>query len=139
MTEREAGPGPPRGTPVVLVAEDDAALRTLLQAVLDREGYEVVACGDGEAAARALASAAAGQRPLHVALLDLRMPGVSGTDLLRAIRGDVRLRYMRAVAMSGYSDAHQAEEARAAGADAFLPKPFTIDELTSLLSRLLTS
>jgi CheY-like chemotaxis protein len=137
MHESEAGSGPPRRTPAVLVAEDDAALRALLEVVLAREGYEVVACGDGEAAGRALASAAAGRTSLDIALLDLRMPGVSGTDLLRAIRGDSRLRGMRAVAMSGYSDAQQAEQAREAGADAFLPKPFAIDELTSLLRRLL--
>ena len=94
--------------PVVLLAEDDSSLRTLLEVVLEREGYRVVACGDGEAAGRALASAAAGQLPLDAALLDLRMPGVSGSDLLRAIRGDERLRTLRAIAMSGYSDARQA-------------------------------
>jgi CheY-like chemotaxis protein len=76
----------------VLLAEDDDSLRTMLELVLQREGYEVHACGDGARAREALASAAAGGSHLDVALLDLRMPGVTGTELLAQIRASAVLR-----------------------------------------------
>ena len=117
----------------MLVAEDDDSLRTMIELVLGREGYRVVACGDGTRAQAALAEASAGEASLDAALLDLRMPGASGAELLRYIRGDERLRSLGVIAMSGYSDALQAQQARAAGADVFLAKPFTVDQLTSTL------
>ncbi len=117
----------------MLVAEDDDSLRTMIELVLGREGYRVVACSDGARARAALAKASAGEASLDAALLDLRMPGASGVELLRYIRGDERLRSLGVIAMSGYSDARQEQQARAAGADVFLAKPFTVDQLTSTL------
>ena len=122
--------------PSVLLAEDDDSLRSMLELMLRREGYDVQACSDGLRALEALARAAAGEARIDVALLDLRMPGASGAELLVQIRGNEALRSLRVIAMSGFSDAVQAEAARAAGADDFLPKPFSIARLTAALRAL---
>ena len=150
----EAGTGPPRSDPAnpadrpdrvnpraaqrpsVLLAEDDDSLRSMLELVLRREGYDVEACSDGMRALEALARAAAGEAHIDVALLDLRMPGASGAELLAQIRQTEALRSLRVIAMSGFSDAVQAEAARAAGADEFLPKPFSVARLTAMLRAL---
>lgn len=135
----EAGASPPRGVPAaparpaILLAEDDDSLRSMLELVLQRDGYDVHACRDGAEARDALAAAAAGEALLDIALLDLRMPGATGTDLLAQIRGAEALRSLYVIAMSGFSDAAQADAARTAGADAFLPKPFSIERLTTTL------
>ena len=128
--DRAASPTAQR--PSVLLAEDDDSLRHMLELVLRREGYDVEACSDGLRALEALARAAAGEARIDVALLDLRMPDASGAQ----IRGNEALRSLRVIAMSGFSDAVQAEAARAAGADDFLPKPFSIARLTAALRAL---
>ena len=122
--------------PSVLLAEDDDSLRSMLELVLRREGYDVQACSDVLRALEALARAAAGEARIDVALLDLRMPGASGAELLAQIRANEALRSLRVIAMSGFSDAVQAEAARAAAADDFLPKPFSIARLTAALRAL---
>ncbi len=123
----------------MLLAEDDDSLRSMLEFVLRREGYEVEACSNGTLALEALARAAAGDTHLDAALLDLRMPGASGAELLAQIRGSEALRSLRVIAMSGFSDAVQAEAALAAGADEFLPKPFSIGRLTAVLRALMAA
>lgn len=123
----------PDARPIILVAEDEESLRGMLDLVLRGRGYGVVLCADGAVARDVLA----GDSRVDAALFDLRMPGVTGTELLKHLRDDPRRTGTPAVAMSAYSDDHQALAMLAAGADAFLAKPFTIQELTTTLDALL--
>lgn len=123
---------PGAGRPVVLVAEDEPGVRDMVALALDIHGYEVVLCEDG---LRAIEIVDSGAR-LDAAVLDLRMPGATGTEVLEHIRRGPRHR-LPVLAMSAYSDDAQAREVLSRGAGAFLAKPFTIDELTSTLARLL--
>lgn len=101
----------------------------MLALVLRSRGYDVLLCADGAEARDHLQ----GDARIDLALFDLRMPFVTGDELLALLRRDPRRATTPAIAMSAYSDVGQAHQLREAGADAFLAKPFTVDELTITL------
>ena len=76
-----APPTTERRTPRVLVVDDERSMRELLAIVLRREGYEVVLAENGKAALSALESA-----PIDVLISDIKMPDMSGVDVLRAAK-----------------------------------------------------
>jgi CheY-like chemotaxis protein len=112
----------------ILVVEDNADVREMLQAALGVEGHEVRAVADG---AGALA-AAAEVRP-DFAIIDIGLPGMDGYELAAALRarfdGDLRL-----IALSGYGLAEDLRRSRAAGFEAHLVKPFDPAQLAALLA-----
>jgi CheY-like chemotaxis protein len=112
--------------PRILVVDDSAALRENLQECLELEGYEVMVAKDGATALETLSS---GPLPA-VVLLDLVMPGMDGRELVTRIRANPRLAGVRIVMSSG----HTAPRTREGVAfDAFLPKPFGVDELLAVV------
>lgn len=124
---------PADSPPVILVAEDEDSLRGMLALVLRSRGFEVLLCANGAEARDHLH----GDARIDLALFDLRMPYVPGDQLLALLRSDPRRAGTPAIAMSAYSDGAQAQQLREAGADAFLAKPFTVEELTITLRGLL--
>ncbi len=113
----------------VLIVEDDPSVRGLLVAALQDEGYGVLEARNGGEAIRAVnEQAAPAERPCLV-LLDLMLPGIDGVQVLQQLaapEGRVPV-----IAMSA-SRKHLAA-ARAAGADAVLPKPFDLDRLIGVV------
>jgi response regulator NasT len=107
----------------MLVVDDDDAVRTVLCEVLQEEGFEVVGRAiDGiEGVSLALSLSPDG------ILLDVRMPRMGGIDAAREILS--RLPNVRIVMLSAYDDASLKEEARKAGASAFLVKGCPLAEL----------
>ena len=93
-------------------------------------GYRIVEAGDGDEAL-ALASE---HRP-DLIVLDLMMPGMSGFDVLRHLRGDVSVDGTHIVVMSAWPNAQEA--ALEAGADKYIQKPFEPDHLTEIVESLL--
>jgi CheY-like chemotaxis protein len=118
---------------MVLVAEDEESVRAMLGIALRAAGFDPVLTADGQEALELLQG---GLLP-DLVLMDIRMPRMGGVELARTVRLDHRWDLIPLVAMSAYSDDLQEHEIRAAGADAFLPKPFTIADLRSMLSSLL--
>jgi len=118
---------------LVLVAEDEEGVRAMLGIALRAAGFDSILCSDGEEALRQLEG---GVEP-DILLMDVRMPRMGGVELARRVRQEARWDLIPLVAMSAYSDDLQEHEIKAAGADAFLPKPFTIADLRSMLSSLL--
>lgn len=116
--------------PLVLVAEDEDSVRQMVALALKAIGYRTVVFADGAAAAEAIDE---GVVPDAV-LLDVRMPRMNGIDLVRHIRARATTEATPVVAMSAYSDELQAREMIDAGANAFLAKPFTIEELRATMS-----
>lgn len=112
----------PRPRPVVLVADDDDELRALLVHVLEDEGYDVLAAGDGSAALRILAD----QSPA-VLLTDVAMPGRTGTEVMQALR--LSGSRTRVVVLTSFADARAEAEARSLGACAVVSKPFALAHL----------
>jgi CheY-like chemotaxis protein len=119
--------------PLILVAEDEDSVRQMVALALKTLGYRTVACADGAEAAQAIDD---GTVPDAV-LLDVRMPRMNGIDLVRHIRGHAATATTPVVAMSAYSDELQAREMIDAGANAFLAKPFTIEELRATLGAII--
>jgi CheY-like chemotaxis protein len=116
----------------VLVVDDNHLIRRLLDLILEGAGYSAVEADSGEAA---LAAALAD--PPDLCIVDEAMPGMSGSDLIRALRtsGDPRLEGVPVIGISGRAGAR--EELLAAGATTFLPKPIEERPVLVALARLL--
>jgi two-component system, cell cycle sensor histidine kinase and response regulator CckA len=106
----------------VLLVEDQHQVRSLLVSVLETAGYRVLAAADGEAAA-----ALADDHPLDLMLTDVVMPGVSGPELARELRRDRP--DLSVVYMSGYAAGGLPGAGDPGAGDAFLQKPFSMQEL----------
>lgn len=105
----------------ILVADDDAQLQRALRITLAARGYDVVAAHDGAEAIDLAASA----HP-DLILLDLGMPRVDGTDVIRAVRAWSSVPIL---VLSGRTDSAEKVDALDAGADDYVTKPFAMDEL----------
>ncbi len=122
---------PPRGTETVLLTEDEAAIRDLLQTILERHGYTVIVA-TGAPGAIALAESWNGSIDLLVS--DVVMPGGTGPELAKRLR---RSRPgMRVLYISGYPGSDGPGEIPADGAS-FLPKPFTRQTLLQTVREVL--
>ena len=109
----------------VLIAEDDAVSRLLLQKALAKWGYEVVAVRDGVEAEAALN---AHDRP-PLAIMDRMMPGVDGLSLVRGMRRNPSLPLIYAILLTAMGSKEDIVAGLEAGADDYVAKPFNLDEL----------
>ena len=112
----------------ILFADDEAHLRDLMQMELPRMGHEVTVCPDGAAALRALEKGS-----YDAALLDLRMPGLTGIEVLgkvRQISPDTQV-----IILTGHATVDTAVQALRLGAFDYLTKPCKWAELEILLAR----
>jgi two-component system, NtrC family, response regulator PilR len=120
-TASEAQP-PPGGRPRVLVVDDEPSMRQMLRIVLQRDGYEVVVAHNGTEAIERLQG-----EPFDLLLSDIRMPDLSGVDVLRSaeeINPDIV-----AFMMTAFASTDTAVEAMRLGALDYFTKPFSMDEL----------
>ncbi len=111
--------------PRVLVADDEDDIRALVGLAVRRAGCAVVASvADGDAA---LAAARTGRPDL--AVLDVSMPGRTGLAVCAALRARPATAGIRVLLLSAGASADDVARGLAAGADAYLPKPFTVADL----------
>src|SRR3954463_13000334 len=115
---------------VVLVVDDDAAIRRVVRTVLEADNFEVVEAADGPAALLLL-DAINGRGPEAV-VLDIMMPGIDGIEVCRRIDHE----RVKVVMLSARADAATKEPAAKAGADAYLTKPFSAIELLDAVEKL---
>jgi len=114
----------------IVIAEDDRAVRESVTRALELEGYSVTAVGDGAAA---LEVAAAPE--VNLLILDLGMPNVDGLTVCRRLRSaGSRVPILVLTARTEVSDRVSGLDA---GADDYLPKPFSLDELFARIRSLL--
>jgi two-component system response regulator PilR (NtrC family) len=114
----------------VLVVDDEKSILMLLEEALTQWGYQVTAAGTGADALAALRT-----EVFDAALTDVRMPDMSGLDLLREIKK--RDESIEVVIMTGYPTISSAVEALKEGAYDYLSKPLILDELRHLMQRLM--
>lgn len=119
-------PTAPHDPPLVLVADDEPDLLELTMRRLRRAGFDVIAAVDGVQAWDLVRD-----RCPRVAVLDVRMPGCDGVELARRIRAEAALAGTRVVLHTASVRRHEEAGARAAGADAFLRKPCSAEELVA--------
>ena len=127
-----AEPETPRAT--VLVVEDEEEVRALARDVLEMSGYRVLEALDVADAAR-LAETHPG--PIHLLITDVVMPGASGPELARRLRG--ARPDLRVLCMSGYPESDDRRGEAEGSWTAWLQKPFTPDGLMSKVRECLTS
>jgi PleD family two-component response regulator len=108
----------------VLVVEDDEATRDALRALLDDAGYVCDEAPDGERAVAAIRDAR-----FDLVVLDLGLPGISGTDVHRQLRRDPRTRFLPIVFLTAHSDRGVKLAELEAGAEDFITKPYDAEEL----------
>jgi len=109
----------------ILIAEDDAGRRCLLERLLAQAGYHVLAAKDGIEALALLR----GENAPCLAILDWRMPGMDGTEVCRAIRADRRKFFQYIILVSASADVGDVVSGLAAGAHDHLAKPWDDREL----------
>ncbi|PZS20599.1 MAG: DNA-binding response regulator [Pseudonocardiales bacterium] len=116
--------------PVVLLAEDDAAVASTLRSLLERFGFQVHVVGDGEAAL-----AQVGQLGPDVCVLDVLMPKVDGREVLRRLRRSGQ--HVPVVLLTEVGEASERAMALDEGADDYLNKPFDPVELVARIRAVL--
>jgi CheY-like chemotaxis protein len=117
---------------LVLVADDDPDILSLVKAVLERSGHEVVVVSDG---VEALAYVR--ERKPDLAVLDIAMPEIDGLEVLRQLRADVMTSDLPVVLLSARAQEADVELGFATGASAYLKKPFSPRELSEHVAELL--
>lgn len=112
----------PNTSPTLLIVDDELSMRELLERVFRRAGYRVMVAENGERALEAIRGTV-----FDVVLSDVRMPRLTGTELLAECR-QVSPETM-VILMTAHGTVEQAREAFKLGADDFVQKPFDIDEI----------
>ena len=114
----------------VLIADDEASTRQMLQSLLLKWGYNVTAVCDGEEAWQVLSEV---QQPLLV-ILDWMMPGIEGPEIVRRLRLLEGGNQHYVIIITSASSKNAAAQALDAGADDFIRKPFNLDELRARIA-----
>ena len=115
--------------PSILVVDDEQAISRMIARVLDRGGYVCMEAGSAGEALKLLESHA-----FDVVITDIRMPGMSGIDLLKSIKADYDA---DVIVMTGFTDDYNYESVIMAGASDFVQKPLSFKELSIRLKRVL--
>jgi two-component system alkaline phosphatase synthesis response regulator PhoP len=108
----------------ILVVDDDPHSREIVRAYLESRGFAVMTAARGEEAVGLLEAI----RPALV-LLDVMMPGMDGWEVARLIRNHPRCQRTRVIMLTARSDFSDKQEGLRAGADDYLVKPVSLDEL----------
>jgi len=114
----------------ILVVDDEAMMRELLEDLLVLEGYKVESAENGEAALRKLEESVP-----RLVISDIKMPRMNGFELLKALKE--RYPATRVIMMTGYSDDFTVKDALRLHADEYIVKPFNTHDITSVVKSVL--
>jgi len=114
--------------PTILIIEDEAKMRRLLELNLGDDGFKTLSAGDAEAGLKLLAS-----EPVHLVLTDLKLPGMSGLDFLHTAKQQNPA--LPIVVMTAFGSVETAVEAMKAGASDYVLKPFSLAEMRMVVNK----
>ncbi|HEY6626346.1 MAG TPA: response regulator [Ignavibacteriaceae bacterium] len=117
----------------ILIVDDDINLCTVLSEELNTIGYETSYLTNGEEVAKALET-----RKVDLLLLDLKMPGTDGFDVLQKINNHNNS-HPKVIVLTAYADVKSAIESARLGATDFISKPYDFDELLITIRKVLQS
>ncbi len=120
-------------TKSVLIADDEANISLAIQFLMKRAGYDVRVAADGEEALEAVR-----QSPPDLIVLDVMMPKRDGYEVCQSIRSDPELAGVKIVMVSAKGGPIEVEKGKALGADDYLVKPFSTQELADRVADLLS-
>ena len=118
--------------PVILVADDDADILSLVAFRLERAGYDVVPASDGEEALRL-----AVERTPDLAVLDVMMPKLDGYEVTARLRSHEATRRMPVILLTARVQESDVARGFEAGADDYIKKPFSPQELRARVQAIL--
>jgi CheY-like chemotaxis protein len=116
----------------IMIVEDDAPLRTIMQLLLEEQPHRVQFADSGRAALERAA-----QGDLDVIVIDVGLPDMSGFELARSLRSAGST--ARLVAFTGYDDDRSRQQAEQAGFDVFFHKPLDLGTMEAIFDEILNS
>ncbi len=111
----------------ILIVDDEKSMRDFLKILLAKEGYDVIVASDGEQALGALDG-----NQIDLVISDIRMPGISGLDLLAKIKDETE--DIPVIMITAFASPNDAVQAMKNGAYDYISKPFNVDEIKSVIS-----
>jgi DNA-binding NtrC family response regulator len=114
--------------PTILIIEDEAKMRRLLELNLGDDGFKTLSAGDAETGLKLLAS-----EPVHLVLTDLKLPGINGLEFLQAAKQQNSA--LPIVVMTAFGSVETAVEAMKAGASDYVLKPFSLAEMRMVVHK----
>jgi DNA-binding response OmpR family regulator len=118
----------------ILVVDDEPLIRQSIGQTLQKQGHQVALAADGRDALEQLGAAT-----FELVVCDIRMPHLDGIELCNLVRSDPRTAAIPFLFLSAYQDIETRLQGLSAGANDFLGKPFSLDELVYRVNRLLTN
>jgi len=118
----------------VLLIDDEASLRRSLSLGLLQKGYETELCENGMTGLKALELFKQKKSELNYVVIDVRLPDIDGIKLLKVVKFNYP--ELPVVIITGHGSESTAAEAKSEKADAYLEKPFTVDELTKIFTEI---
>ena len=114
----------------IMTVDDSASIRQMVGLVLRGAGYEVVEAVDGMNALSVL-----NNREMHLFLSDINMPNMDGLELTRRLRALPQYKFVPIVLLTTESHPEKKQEGKAAGATAWIVKPFDPDQLLAVVKK----
>lgn len=118
----------------ILVADDDPAILRLVTAIVEKEGFQVVAARDGREAYKILQT----DSDFMAGIFDVVMPHIQGPEIVRYMKTEKRLMRIPVMMMTAEQNPKLSSDSFSAGAVVFLPKPFTTAQLQIMLRMLIS-
>lgn len=115
-------------TKTIIICDDDEGILDVASIVLEEKGYEVIALSNSKEVIQ-IAEA----KNTSLILVDLWMPGLSGEEITKKIKGNEKTKHIPVVVISARRDVE--ETANKIGADSFICKPFNIEELEKVVEK----
>lgn len=116
----------------VLVVDDSASVRQVVGIALNSAGYSVIEASDGKKALKKL-----DQQRVHLVISDVNMPNMDGIALLKNLKTRPDTKFIPVIMLTTESEQSKKEEGRAAGAKAWVVKPFQPPQLLAAVSKLI--
>jgi len=115
----------------ILIADDSASMRQLVEYTLTSAGFEVIVAVDGKDAVTK-----SNGLKIDMVITDLNMPGMDGITLIKQLRGSPANRFTPIIMLTTESQADKKEEGKKAGASGWIVKPFSPDALLETVNKL---
>lgn len=116
----------------ILIVDDARSMRGLLAMTLQNAGYEVVDACDGVDALSKV-----GAQKVHMVITDLNMPNMNGIELIKALKADPAHKFLPMVMLTTESEESKKQEGQAAGAKAWIVKPFKPETVLKVVQKII--
>jgi two-component system chemotaxis response regulator CheY len=116
----------------ILIVDDSSSVRTVARMALREKGYDVVEAGNGQEALKVLQS-----DRCHLVISDVNMPVMDGITLLKEIKANPNYKFTPVIMLTTEAGEDKKQEGRAAGAKAWITKPFQPQLLVDAVSKLI--